>query len=185
MLASINKEEKIGISRISFLNHVRLWVKTFDELVIYGLKHNSFNKQWTVEQRFDLVAKVLSGDSITNVAKNAHIDSGLLYQWVKKYREKGMDGLKCSNRGRPCKNMEPENQEIQAPAEPIRPTEDEPQTLEEALLENRRLKEKLLYKEARELYLKKLDALVEERERQERLKKHARLLKSSKARKSK
>ena len=65
-------------------------MKTFDELVIYGLKHNSFNKQWTVEQRFDLVAKVLSGDSITNVAKNAHIDSGLLYQWVKKYREKAV-----------------------------------------------------------------------------------------------
>ena len=81
--------------------------------------------------------------------------------------------------------MEPENQEAKAPAEPIRPTEDEPQTLEEALLENRRLKEKLLYKEARELYLKKLDALVKERERQERLKKHVRLLKSSKAKKSK
>ena len=28
--------------------------------------------------------------SITNVAKNAHIDSGLLYQWVKKYREKAV-----------------------------------------------------------------------------------------------
>ena len=38
MLASINKEEKIGISRISFLNHVRLWGKTFDELGIDGLK---------------------------------------------------------------------------------------------------------------------------------------------------
>ena len=65
-------------------------MKTFDELGIDGLNHNSFNKQWTVEQRFDLVAKVLSGDSITNVAKNAHIDSGLLYQWVKKYREKAV-----------------------------------------------------------------------------------------------
>ena len=65
-------------------------MKTFDELGIDELKHNSFNKQWTVEQRFDLVAKVLSGDSITNVAKNAHIDSGLLYQWVKKYREKAV-----------------------------------------------------------------------------------------------
>ena len=38
MLASIKKEDKIGISRISFLNHVRLWVKTFDELGIDGLK---------------------------------------------------------------------------------------------------------------------------------------------------
>ena len=79
-----------SISRSSFLSYVRSWGKTFDELGNDGLKHNSFNKQWTVEQRFNLVAKVLSGDSITNVAKNAHIDSGLLYQWVKKYREKAV-----------------------------------------------------------------------------------------------
>ena len=65
-------------------------MKTFDELGIDGLKHYSFNKQWTIEQRFNLVAKVLSGNSITNVAKNAHVDSGQLYQWVKKYREKGV-----------------------------------------------------------------------------------------------
>ena len=70
---------------------------------IDGLKYNSFNKQRTVEQRFDLVAKVLSGDSITNVAKNPHIDSSQLYQWGKKYREKGIDGLKCIRKGRPSK----------------------------------------------------------------------------------
>ena len=80
----------LDISRSSFLSHFVHEVKTFDGLGNDGLKHNSFNKQWTVEQRFDLVAKVLSGDSITNVAKNAHIDSGLLYQWVKKYREKAV-----------------------------------------------------------------------------------------------
>ena len=34
--------------------------------------------------------KVLSGDSLTNVAKNAHKNSGLLCKWVKKYREKGI-----------------------------------------------------------------------------------------------
>ena len=37
-----------------FLNHACSQVKTFDELGIDGLKHNSFNKQQTVEQRFDL-----------------------------------------------------------------------------------------------------------------------------------
>ena len=80
----------LGICRRTFLSHVGSWVKAFDDLGIDGLKHNSFNKQWTVEQRFDLVAKVLSGDSITNVAKNAHLNPGQIYQWVKKYREKGI-----------------------------------------------------------------------------------------------
>ena len=164
---------------------VRHWVSVYRLKGEEGLRHGN-NHYYSPEKKYQFIEPLLKGEiGIETQANIVGIDHGTLSSWVKRYREKGMDGLKCSNRGRPCKNMEPENQEIQAPAEPIRPTEDERQTLEEALLEIRQLKEKLLYKEARELYLKKLDALVEERERQERLKKHARLLKSSKARKSK
>ena len=164
---------------------VRHWVSVYRLKGEEGLRHGN-NHYYSPEKKYQIIEPLLNGEiGLETQANIVGIASGTLSSWVKRYREKGMDGLKCSNRGRPCKNMEPENQEVQAPAEPIRPTEDEPQTLEEALLENRRLKEKLLYKEARELYLKKLDALVEERERQERLKKHARLRKSSKAKKSK
>ena len=164
---------------------VRPWVSVYRLKGEEGLRHGN-NHYYSPEKKYQFIEPLLKGEiGIETQANIVGIDHGTLSSWVKRYREKGMDGLKCSNRGRPCKNMEPENQEAKAPAEPIRPTEDEPQTLEEALLEIRQLKEKLLYKEARELYLKKLDALVEERERQERLKKHARLLKSSKARKSK
>ena len=164
---------------------VRHWVSVYRLKGEEGLRHGN-NHYYSPEKKYQFIEPLLKGEiGIETQANIVGIDHGTLSSWVKRYREKGMDGLKCSNRGRPCKNMEPENQEIQVPAEPIRPTEDEPQTLEEALLEIRQLKEKLLYKDARELYLKKLDALVEERERQERLKKHARLLKSSKARKSK
>ena len=164
---------------------VRHWVSVYRLKGEEGLRHGN-NHYYSPEKKYQIIEPLLNGEiGFETQANIVGIDHGTLFAWVNRYREKGMDGLKCSKRGRPCKNMEPENQEIQAPAEPIRPTEDEPQTLEEALLENRRLKEKLLYKEARELYLKKLDALVEERERQERLKKHARLRKSSKARKSK
>ena len=164
---------------------VRHWVSVYRLKGEEGLRHGN-NHYYSPEKKYQFIELLLKGEiGIETQANIVGIDHGTLSSWVKRYREKGMDGLKCSNRGRPCKNMEPENQEAKAPVESIRPTEDEPQTLEEALLENRRLKEKLLYKEARELYLKKLDALVEERERQERLKKHARLLKSSKAKKSK
>ena len=164
---------------------VRHWVSVYRLKGEEGLRHGK-NNHYSPEKKYQFIEPLLKGEiGIGTQANIVGIGHGTLSSWVNRYREKGMDGLKCSKRGRPCKNMEPENQEAQAPAEPIRPTEDEPQTLEEALLENRRLKEKLLYKDARELYLKKLDALVEERERQERLKKHARLRKSSKARKSK
>ena len=164
---------------------VRHWVSVYRLKGEEGLRHGN-NHYYSPEKKYQIIEPLLNGEiGLEAQANIVGIDHGTLFAWVNRYREKGMDGLKCSKRGRPCKNMEPENQEAKAPVEPIRPTEDEPQTLEEALLEIRQLKEKLLYKDARELYLKKLDALVEERERQERLKKHARLRKSSKARKSK
>lgn len=139
----------VGIRRDSFLSHVREWAKTFDDLGIEGLRHNSYNKEWTVGQRFDLVAKVLAGDSLRNVAKNAHIDSGLLYQWVKKYREKGMDGLKCLRKGRPSK------EEFSINIMPKKKTKLTPTEKEELKL----LKERNKYLEAENLYLKKLRAL--------------------------
>lgn len=139
----------IGISRCSFLNHVRLWVKSFDDLGLDGLKHKSFAKEWTQKQRFDLVAKVLAGNSITNVAKNAYINSGQLYQWVKKYREKGIEGLKCLKRGRPPKG------EFSIDIMPKKKTKLTQTEQEELKL----LRERNKYLEAENLYLKKLRAL--------------------------
>lgn len=133
-----------GISRDSFLTHVKTWVKIFDDFGIEGLKHSSTNKDWTVEQRFELVAKVLAGDSITNVAKNAHINQGILYQWVKKYREKGMDGLKLKKGRKPTNTFMPKKK-IK-----LTPTEQE---------ELKLLRERNKYLEAENLYLKKLRAL--------------------------
>lgn len=139
----------IGVSKTSFLTRVYSWVKAFDDLGVDGLKHSSSNKEWTVEQRFELVAKVLAGDSINNVAKNSHVDSGQLYKWVKKYREKGMDGLKCLRKGRPSKEG------FLIDIMPKKKTKLTPTEKEELKL----LKERNKYLEAENLYLKKLRAL--------------------------
>ncbi|NCA95423.1 MAG: helix-turn-helix domain-containing protein [Methanomicrobia archaeon] len=87
-----------------FMKAVRRWVQDFNDLGIDGLKHRSVNKKWLPEERFELVAKVLAGDSIQHVSKLAHISDGQLYQWLKKYEEKGMSGLNCIRKGRPSKN---------------------------------------------------------------------------------
>ena len=137
--------------RISFMNHVRIWTKTYDDLGVDGLKHSQTNKDWTPEKRFELVAKVLAGHSITSVAKNAHIDSGQLYQWVKKYNEKGLDGLQCK-KGRPTKQlvMKKKNKKTK-----LSISEQE---------ELKLLRERNEYLEMENEYLKKLDALVSKRE---------------------
>jgi transposase-like protein len=102
-----------------------------------------------MEERFALVAKVLAGRSIMGAAREAHVSSGQLYQWVKRYREKGMDGLEC-RRGKP-------------PKEPIMPKKKAKLTPSERE-ELEILRARNEYLEAENAYLKKLDALVTERE---------------------
>lgn len=145
-------EHPIGKSRSSFMAHVREWVKSYDDLGIDGLKHSLTNKEWTFEERFDLVAKVLAGNSITSVAKLSHINPGLLYQWVRKYNESGMNGLQCK-KGRPTmkKNNKKKRSKLSISEQ------------EELKL----LRERNEYLEMENEYLKKLDALVSKREAEE------------------
>ena len=142
-------EHPIGKIRNSFMTHVREWVKSYDDFGIDGLKHSSTNKIWTPEKRFELVAKVLAGNSITSVAKLSHINPGQLYQWVRKYNESGMNGLQCK-KGRPTmkKNNKKKRSKLSISEQ------------EELKL----LRERNEYLEMENEYLKKLDALVSKRE---------------------
>lgn len=137
--------------RDNFIKQVRLWVKNYDDLGVDGLKHSSTNKNWTPEERFELVAKVLAGNSIKSVAKNAHINNGQLYAWVRKYNEKGMDGLQCK-KGRPTKQIVMKKKEKKSK---LSISERE---------ELKLLRERNEYLEMENEYLKKLNALVSERE---------------------
>ena len=58
------------------------------------LHHKSQNKVWTVEEKYELVAKVLAGKSNKATAIAAGIDSGLLYGWVRCYKMKAAQGEK-------------------------------------------------------------------------------------------
>lgn len=135
--------------RRTFMKQVRNWAKAYEDLGIDGLRHSGTNREWTAHDRFGLVAKVLSGRSASAVAREAHISNGQLYQWVRRYREKGMDGLEC-RRGRPQK-------EPIMPKKKAKLTPSEREELEILRARNE-------YLEAENAYLKKLDALVTERE---------------------
>ena len=138
-------------SRDGFMTHVRAWVQTYNDLGLEGLKRSSRNKEWTPEKRFELVAKVLAGNSINGVATKSHISSGQLYQWVRRYNEKGMDGLQCK-KGRPTKQFVMKKK-IKKPKLSVSEQE-----------ELKLLRERNEYLEMENEYLKKLDALVSKRE---------------------
>ena len=135
----------------AFMQYVRTWVAAYDELGVDGLKHSPTYKDWTPEKRFEIVAKVLAGNSITSVAKNTHISPGQLHQWVRKYNEKGMDGLQC-RKGRPTKQFVMKKNTKKSK---LSISEQE---------ELKLLRERNEYLEMENEYLKKLDALVSKRE---------------------
>ena len=102
-----------GISRARFRNKITVWVRLYDLHGIDGLKHRQFNRVWSKEERFELVARVMAGESCMSVAMEAGISDGQLYQWVRKYKLEGYDGLELRKQGRPCKEPKPMKKEIE------------------------------------------------------------------------
>lgn len=82
-----------GVSDKSFRDKVRLWVRAEDSRGPEALKHKNFNRNWTPEERLELVSQVMSGKSCVSVAIEAGIQDRLLYQWVQNYKTKGYNGL--------------------------------------------------------------------------------------------
>lgn len=93
-----------GLSTKAFHITVRKWVRIEDACGPDALKHKENNKEWTPEERYALVARVLAGESNKSVAFSAGIGDSLLYQWVHKYMIWGYNGLINCKKGRPKKN---------------------------------------------------------------------------------
>ena len=116
-----------------------------------ALQHKNQNKVWTAEEKYELVAKVMAGASCKGTAYAAGIDSGLLYQWVQRYKIEGYEGLVAKRKGRPPK--EAPMKKKAAPAE-LTPSERE---------EMVRLRARVEYLEAENAVIKKEIALREEK----------------------
>lgn len=141
-------------SQREFSHKVREWFRIYELHGIDGLKHKPSNKNWTKEEKFDLVSKVLAGNSIKSIAIEAGIHPGLLHKWVKKYKQEGYYGLKCKRRGRPPK-------EISSMPKPNN-NSDTKLTLSEKE-DLKLLRRRNEYLEAENAYLKKVKALVIEK----------------------
>ena len=95
-----------GISHREFHHQIRKWVRIEENCGAEALNHKSKNKEWTAEQRYELVAQVIAGKSNKEVALSNGINPGQLYQWVRKYKELGYNGLESLKKGRPIKEPE-------------------------------------------------------------------------------
>ena len=95
-----------GNDERNFRKKVREWVRIEDACGTEALRHKNQNKNWTAAERYVLVAEVIAGHSCKSVAISAGINDGLLYQWVRKYKELGYNGLVDMKKGRKQKETE-------------------------------------------------------------------------------
>lgn len=104
-----------GVKTSTFRCKIRYWTRIANEHGPEALRHNSQNRKWTADERYNLVAKVLAGYSCTSVAVSAGINHTQLFDWVRKYKELGYNGLVNMRQGRPRK--EPEMKKKVSPTE--------------------------------------------------------------------
>jgi len=133
---------------------IRQWARMEEANGPDVLKRKNQNKEWGPEERLELVSKVLAGASIASVAIDAGINSGLLYQWIRKYKTEGYTGLVNLKKGRAPK--EPQMKKLDC---------NNPRKLEETEYEELvRLRAENAYIKAEIEVIKKEIALREERE---------------------
>ena len=134
-------------SQNTFHHKIVEWTRRYKLYGVDGLKHKPMNKDWTAEERFELVSQVLAGKSSSSVAIEAGISDGLLYTWVRKYKQFGYDGL--------------ELRKERKPKDPDMSKKTKPKDLQQSDYEKLKLLERENeYLRAENAYLKKLRALI-------------------------
>ena len=143
-----------GIKKENFKRMIWRWAKLEAANGAEVLKHKTSKRAWTPEARLEMVMQVLSGKSAKSVALENGISDGMLYQWVRKYKILGYNGLVEMKKGRPSKD--PEMKKINI---------NNPRRLEESEYEELiRLRTENEYIKAENAVIKKEIALREEKQ---------------------
>ncbi len=146
---------RTGNARRNYARLARFWHSVYLKKGEEGLRHKEYDACYSPEQKLDIIMPILIGATTMSArSRELSIQSGTLSAWVRKYRENGLDGLKCSKRGRPRKNM-PEKTENKKDE-----TVDDKKRIKELEHQNLLLRAELEYR-------KKLEALVEEKRKSE------------------
>ena len=122
-----------------------------------GVKHHKYSPEFKLSVIMDMRENKLSYRETTRKylphLKPNHID--VVQRWERIYLEEGFEGLAKERRGRASK---------MSGVKKGRPRKIKPEVQDDLIVENQRLKERLEYLEAENEYLKKLDALIREKE---------------------
>lgn len=89
-----------GIKKKNFRDIIRMWYRIEEAHGPEALRYTGTNRVWSPEEKLELISKVLSGMSYKSVASEAGINYAQLYQWVRRYKIFGYNGLADKKKGR-------------------------------------------------------------------------------------
>ena len=162
----------------AYLTQVKFWTSKYLIDGEDGLRHKENNDVYSPERKLAIIDPVMRMEiSVTKQSRVTGINAGTLCAWIKRYKLFG-DGLKCSKRGRPLKNM-PDIKETKKAEEPEISVSNADGNVQQLLARiaqlekdnaalkdrNKDLEHKDLLSQAENEYLKKLHALAETKRR--------------------
>lgn len=154
---SISKKINLGCTTIKTI------IRRYKNHGIYSLKHPPKQHKYSADFKMAVLKQVYEGKSKTSLAAEYNLSGpGIILSWMHKYEDLGYNGL-ISKQGRPKKNMNPEKEEKTNIVNSSPLTDKERKEFED-------LKRKFEEVQMENEFLKKLDALVQERLKRERKK---------------
>lgn len=139
-----------GIERSS----VRRWVNNYKKHGIEAINTRTTHKSYSQSFKMEVIRAVLEEGLSLRIASNQFnlSNSGIVSCWVSKYQKEGVESLQVKRRGRPPKMKKP----VKSSNKP-----DNQRTQQELL-------DELLYLRAEIAYLKKLEALIQREQKQDK-----------------
>ena len=134
--------------------------RQYREHGIESFKEKGKNTKYPVNFKIEIINRILAGESVTGIASELCVNGGMIFSWVKRYKELGYNGLIEKKKGRPPK-MKPKSKETQ-----INDT-----SMDEKDKRIKELEERNAQLEMENDLLKKLRALVQQRQQQQNKKK--------------
>ena len=158
-------EQGYSISYLSKKFNVSIYTierieRQYREHGIESFKEKGNNLKYPVDFKMEIIKRVLAGESIKGIAFELCVNDGMIHSWVKRYKKLGYNGLIEKKKGRPPK-MKPKSKEIK-----INNT-----SMDEKDKKIKELEERNAQLEMENDLLKKLRALVQQRQQQQSNKK--------------
>jgi len=157
-------EERWSITRISKKYQVSASVikrleRQYREHGIESFKEKGKNQNYPYDFKLEIINRIINGETVLSIASELAVNDGLIHSWLKKYEELGYNGLIEKKKGRPPK-MKPKHTEAKKEI----PMDEKDKKIKE-------LEERNAQLEMENDLLKKLRALVQQREQQQNKKK--------------